>query len=71
MWLKNIDGAYVNANNIRTLVTDEPESGVWRIKALYIDGASNYLPGDYTSAANALEAARILVQGFDPSALAD
>lgn len=75
MWWKDVDGQYVNGENIAALFAAEVSTGVWAIKGIYAKVAFGdtvtQLSGTWPSKVAAQEAIRELVGGDDPSTFGD
>ncbi|MEV6306477.1 hypothetical protein AB0M02_44215 [Actinoplanes sp. NPDC051861] len=63
MWVKTAEGDWVNLALVAALTTEEITSGTWVVNA-----GTRRLAGTYASQADAQDAARTLVHGFDQTA---
>lgn len=71
MWWLTADGGYANADTCVELRVGQPNvSSPYMVRAITGgDSSSPYLAGEYTTEAEATEAARKLCQGIDPTTI--
>lgn len=68
MWWKTLEGNYVNGVHIAKLfVRQDTSPAGWLIDAYEAGGPNQTLNGVYSTQAEAQEAARRLVHGYDPA----